>query len=147
MNAAALHHSPSPTSRVIVFPVRVFTKICILAFNPPAREDTQDTLVSAGAQNVSLKVPIFNKNPSKNRARAYHRSAPNGGSWEEGFPLQTRGFLHAFAGVRVAVPVPDQKYNANTIFSHFLASFFLPRIFFSANVDFLYTLMIIWMII
>lgn len=36
----------SPTSRVIVFPVRVLTKICILAFLPPSEETRENVYLS-----------------------------------------------------------------------------------------------------
>lgn len=58
--ATFLHYGRlgSPTSRVMVFPVRVLTKICILAFVPPLHKTTA-LEVTPQRKTLGFKIVYF----------------------------------------------------------------------------------------
>ena len=51
---------------MMVFPVRVFTKICILAFGPPARKVNTHVKLEKGLKALSLSVGIRVNNADHN---------------------------------------------------------------------------------
>ena len=57
-----------------------------------------------------FKIKNLSNKSLKRRARSYHRTPANGGSWEEGFRSVLRGFLDLFAGSRLPTRCRTQKH-------------------------------------
>ena len=92
----------------MVFPVRVLTKICILAFGPPAetRGDTHGELTRGRAAAAAAG---FRQNIADPAESSYRRSTPNGGAVEEGVLSAATGFSERSATGEVAALPPDQN--------------------------------------